>query len=727
MKQVVQTMRDGHLRVEEVPAPELAERFVLVETISSVISAGTEKTKVDMGKKSLLEKARARPDLVKQVLQKVRSDGFAATLRTVNARLDSAAPLGYSSAGRVLAIGREVVGVRPGDLVACAGAGYANHAEVVAVPRNLVARVPDGVAAEEAAFATLGSIALQGVRLADPKLGETVLVIGLGLLGQIAVQLLGASGCKVIGSDLATDLCNRAAAGGVLAMPPGAGLVDACRRVTKGHGVDAVLICAGTSSNEPIELAGSVVRERGRVVVVGAVGMTIPREPYFKTEASIVISRSYGPGRYDPAYEESGHDYPYGYVRFTEQRNLETFLDLVAARRIDVSSLITHRFRLEDAVDAYALIEGEKREPYLGIVLEYAHDSNAVPVGPAKEKSVARVEGDGLELSLYGAGNYATATLLPSLVEAAKSEPGLVLDRIATPSGRSAWQVGEKFGFREAVSTLDELLAGSCHGVMIATRHGNHAAATLSALAAGKHVYVEKPLALTLTQCWEIAAALERRPDLQLLVGFNRRFSPLVEKAREHLRGAQPMVISVRVNAGRIPSDSWIHDPEQGGGRLIGEGCHFIDLISAIADSPIVRVTARAARVDERSALDNDNVVVTVELGDGSIGAVIYESVGPKAVAKEYIEVFGGGRAAIIDDFKELRLYEGDRTVSTIRLPRQDKGQTSMLRAWLSALRSGRRVVSSESLLGSSIAAIRAVESIAVDGPLTIDLRAPHN
>jgi polar amino acid transport system substrate-binding protein len=722
LKQVIQTMRDGHVRLEDVPAPQLAERFVLVETLASVISAGTEKTKIDMGKRSLLEKARSRPDLVKRVLQKIRSDGFAATLQTVSARLDSAAPLGYSSAGRVLAVGREVRGVRPGDLVACAGAGYANHAEVVSVPRNLVAKVPDCVAAEEAAFATLGAIALQGVRLVEPRLGETVLVIGLGLLGQLALQLLAVNGCKVIGTDIDEALCARAAGRGVVTARPGRTLVEVCDSATRGHGVDAVLICAGTTSNEPIELAGDVVRERGRVVIVGAVGMSVPREPFFRKEASIVVSRSYGPGRYDPGYEELGNDYPYGYVRFTEQRNMETFLELLASGRMDVRSLITHRFSFEEAVDAYALIEGEKREPYLGIVLEYA-SANGAPGPSTMPVPGPSAATDQIRLSLYGAGNYATATLLPSLVKASKEVGGVVFDRIATSTGRSAWQVGERFGFRKCVGTLDEILEGDCDAVMIATRHGNHAAAVVSSLTAGKHVYVEKPLALTLDECHSIGSALERNPDRQLLIGFNRRFSPLVDRLREHFAGiTQPLVVCVRVNAGRIPRDSWIHDPEQGGGRLIGEGCHFIDLIAALGDSPVVAVSTRAAGAYDRSALDNDNVVVTVGLRNGTLGVVTYVSVGPRGVAKEYVEVFGGGRGAVLDDFRQLRLYADERRTATVRLPRQDKGQTNMLKAWLSGLKTGASPVSREVQLLSSIAVIRAVESLTIGAPCTVSL-----
>ena len=370
MKQVTHTLKTGHIEVADVPVPTLTDKFVLVRTTASVISAGTEKTKIDMGHKSLLQKARSRPDLVQQVIRKLRTEGLAKTINTVNTRLGAPNPLGYSSAGVAVAVGGLVEGLKPGDRVACGGAGYANHAQFAVVPKNLVVKVPATVSDEEAAFATLGAIALQGVRLADPKLGETVLVLGLGLLGQITVQLLRANGCRVLGTDLDASLVALAEKFGATGLSV-ADAEIACRELTAGHGVDAVLVCAGTSSNQPIELCGRVTREKGRVVVVGAVRMDIPREDFFKKEISVVISRSYGPGRYDPDYEENGNDYPLGYVRFTEQRNMQTIIDLIAQQRLDVRSLITHRFALEDAVQAYGLIEGERREPYLGIILSY--------------------------------------------------------------------------------------------------------------------------------------------------------------------------------------------------------------------------------------------------------------------------------------------------------------------------------------------------------------------
>ncbi|HEV8694818.1 MAG TPA: Gfo/Idh/MocA family oxidoreductase, partial [Lysobacter sp.] len=556
MKQVTHTLKHGRIEVADVPIPTLSDKFVLVRTTASVISSGTEKTKIDMGSKSLWQKARARPDLVRQVIRKLRTEGLSKTLATVNTRLAAANPLGYSSAGIALAVGGLVEGIQPGDRVACGGVGYANHAEFVAVPRNLVVKVPAQVSDEEAAFATLGAIALQGVRLADPKLGETVLVLGLGLLGQIAVQLLRANGCRVLGTDLDPSLISLAERFGATGMST----TDAertCRDLTGGAGVDAVLVCAGTSSNQPIELCGQVTREKGRVVVVGAVRMDIPREDYFKKEISVVISRSYGPGRYDPDYEENGNDYPLGYVRFTEQRNMQTSIELIAAGRLDVKSLITHRFALDDAVRAYALIEGEKREPYLGIVMTYGGAADESTRASAKRIVVAprAVDKARIGISLVGAGNYATASLLPPL----RGSSDVELRGLITSSGRTAAGVARQFGFSFCAAELAEVLGTDTDAVMIATRHDTHASYVARALRVGKHVYVEKPLGLRMDELADVAEAHAAAGDRQLMVGFNRRYAPLTLELQRHFAGVRsPKVVNIRVNAGFIAPEHWI-------------------------------------------------------------------------------------------------------------------------------------------------------------------------
>lgn len=723
MKQVTHTLKTGQIDVADVPVPALTDKFVLVRTTVSVISAGTEKTKIDMGRKSLLQKARSRPDLVRQVIRKVQTEGFAKTFSTVTTRLGAPNPLGYSSAGVAVAVGGLVEALKPGDRVACGGAGYANHAEFAAVPKNLVVRVPAEVSDEEAAFATLGAIALQGVRLADPKLGETVLVLGLGLLGQIAVQLLRANGCRVLGTDLDPSLVALAERFGAVGMPASDPEV-ACRELTGGVGVDAVLVCAGTSSNEPIEMCGRITREKGRVVVVGAVRMDIPREDFFRKEISVVISRSYGPGRYDPDYEENGNDYPVGYVRFTEQRNMQTIIDLIAQRRLDVRSLITHRFALEDAVKAYGLIEGEKREPYLGIVMTYGGGDAVEP--PRLNVHAGPVQRGRVGVSMVGAGNYATASLLPLLRES----PEVELRGLVTSSGRTAAGVAKQFDFRFCASAFAEVLADDTDALVIATRHNTHAPYVCDALRAGKHVYVEKPLALSMEELANVAAAHAAAGDRQVMVGFNRRWAPFTQELQRHFETVRaPKVVNIRVNAGFIPPDHWIQDPHAGGGRLIGEACHFIDLASALVGSDPIGVHAFGVAKPGVAALLNDNVCVSLRFEDGSVANVTYTADGSKAMQKEHVEMFGGGRSAVIDDFREATLYVGDTTSRRVRGSGQDKGQKAMLLAWVGGLRSGVPALPIHTALAVSAATIGAVESMSVGAAIVIgpDLwRQPH-
>lgn len=717
MKQVTQTLRTGVVEVNDVPVPTLTDKFVLVRNTASVISAGTEKTKIDMGKKNLLQKAKARPDLVKQVIKKVKTEGLQKTLQTVNSRLDSPSPLGYSCAGEVVAAGGLVEGIRPGDRVACGGADYANHAEFVAIPKNLVVKIPGNVSDEEAAFTTVGSIALQGVRLADPKLGETFLVLGLGLLGQIAVQLLTANGCKVIATDLDADLVKRAEGFGAIGAYPGSDLDGLCKELTASHGVDGVLVCAGSSSNQPIELCGQVTREKGRVVVVGAVRMDIPREDYFKKEISVVISRSYGPGRYDPFYEENGNDYPLGYVRFTEQRNMQAFLELISQGKMDVKSLITHRFEVDQAAEAYQLIEGNKTEPYLGILMQYQADLSEVEGGGRISVSKKPVSTDKVGVSFFGAGNYATASLLPPL----KADADIEFRGLVTASGRTAQGVASQFGFSFCAANYDELLDKDSDAIMVVTRHDTHAESVSKALGADKHVYVEKPLALTIDELANVHAAYQGSKGT-VMVGFNRRFAPSTLEVVEHFKHVKsPLVVNIRVNSGQIPSDHWIQDPEVGGGRMIGEGCHFVDLASALTGSNPVTVSAIASAKADKSALLNDNLSVSLQFENGSIANIIYCADGSKAMAKEYVEVFGGGKSAVIKDFKEAELFSGDTKVVNKKLSAQDKGQKNMLKDWLTAMKAGQQAVSYECLMATSMATIMAVESIATGSPMKVD------
>lgn len=717
MKQVTQTLSTGQIEISEVPIPTLNDSFVLVQNVASVISAGTEKTKIDMGKMNLLQKAKARPDLVKQVLKKLKTEGFKKTYQTVNTRLTAPSPLGYSCAGKVIAAGGLVEGLQPGDRVACGGADYANHAEYVAVPKNLVVRVPDNVSDEEAAFTTVGAIAMQGVRLAEPLLGESFLVIGLGLLGQIAVQLLRANGCNVIATDLDASLVERARGYGALGIDKGVEVEAFCLARTGNHGVDGVLVCAGSSSNAIIELCGRVVRQKGRVVVVGAVPMDIPRQDYFMKEISVVISRSYGPGRYDPRYEEQGHDYPMAYVRFTEKRNMESFLDLLSQRKVDVSNLITHRFDIDEAACAYQLIEGKRTEPYIGIVVNYSpHTTDKKKATPIIVHPKTGRDG-AVALSFLGAGNYATSTLLPPIMANGKA----TLNGLLTSSGRSAQGVAQRFGFAFCTDNLSDLLTENTDALVITSRHDSHASAAIAALEAGKHVYVEKPLGLSIGEIQAVKQALDQHPDCQLMVGFNRRFSSATAMLREHFAGVTgPMVVNIRINAGSIPSDHWIQDPEIGGGRIIGEACHFVDLAAALVGDRIKTVFASGTGKAEKSALLNDNCSIMLGFDNGSIATIVYTADGPATLPKEHVEMFGGGRAGQIDDFRSVRLCDA-KSSENKRLPSQDKGQSHMIAAWLAGLSEGSRCVAPEILINSSVATVLAVESMMLGMAMTVE------
>ncbi len=719
MKQVTQTLRTGTVEVNEVPIPTLNDKFVLVKNTASVISAGTEKTKIDMGKKNLLQKAQARPDLVKQVIGKLKTEGFKKTFQTVMSRLDSPSPLGYSCAGTVVAAGGLVEGIQPGDRVACGGADYANHAEYVSIPKNLVVKIPDNVSDEEAAFTTVGSIAMQGVRLAEPKLGETFLVLGLGLLGQIAVQLLRANGCKVIATDLDASLVEQVQKFGAVGVGPGADIQSVCKELTAGHGVDGVLVCAGTASNQPIELCGAVTREKGRVVVVGAVRMDIPREDFFKKEINVVISRSYGPGRYDPVYEESGNDYPLAYVRFTEQRNMQTFLELVSQGKLDVKTLITHRFDVDQAAEAYELIEGDKTEPYLGIVMQYSHNNAANQQAARIVTNTKPINKAKIGLSFFGAGNYATASLLPPIVDKQEIE----LRGLVTASGRTAQGVAKQFGFSFCAGEFNEILTEDTDAIMVTTRHDTHATAVAAAINANKHVYVEKPVALNVDELIAIHKAKLEHDNAQLMVGFNRRFAPSTVAVLQHFESVKsPLVVNIRINSGDIPSDHWIQDPAVGGGRVIGEGCHFVDLASALVSSNPKTVTCIGTSKANKSALLNDNVSIMMTFENGSIANIIYTADGSKAMQKEYIEVFGGGRSATINDFKEATLYSGDSKKEVKKLMGQDKGQKLMLKAWVDGMKSGTPCVDYNCLMANSLATILAVESLATGVSMNVDL-----
>jgi polar amino acid transport system substrate-binding protein len=705
MKQILQSVRSGEVSVVDVPVPSVQRGRLLVRTAASLISAGTEKHAVDEAKKGLIGRARERPDLVKKVVEKAKTDGLIRTFTSVQEKLGSANALGYSAAGIVAAVGEGVTGLKVGDRVACAGTGYASHAEMISVPQNLCVRLPDDVSFEAGSFATLGAIALQGVRLAAPTLGEAVVVIGLGLLGQLTVQLLRANGCRVFGVDLdESKLALAKELGAEMCSKPDSAQ-ETIKDWSRGRGADAVLITAATTSNDPIELAGEVSRLKGRVVAVGLVGMDVPRDVYFRKELSLQVSMSYGPGRYDAEYEERGHDYPYAYVRWTEQRNLEAFLDLVANESVDVKSLISHRFAIDSAEDAYKLISGETSEPYLGIVLQYDM-AREIPAMLEKGQPLA-VKASEVRIGMIGAGDYArrNAAAAPRLRAAFSS--------IATASGLTAKTVADQYGFVSCRSSADDVIADeSANLVVIATRHDTHASLARAALERGRHVFVEKPLALNDEELDNVITAAANSSG-RLTVGFNRRFSPAARRAKEFFADrTYPLSILYRVNAGRVPLSSWIQDPDEGGGRIVGEVCHFIDLMHFLTDSLATRVFAESVTSRNNDVTDDDSVFVSLRFADGSTGTIAYLAEGDRSLNKERVEIFGGGKVFVIDDFRQTISHIGGKETST-RSKTQDKGQAEQVRqVCATVIAGGKAPIALDDLAATTRATFRILDSL---------------
>lgn len=715
MKQLIQSYKTGELGLFDVPPPALDENGILVATTASLVSAGTEKMIVDIAKKSLLGKAKARPDLVKQVIQKMKQEGIRNTLEKVFTKLDTPIPLGYSCAGVAIDVGRNVSGISIGDRVACGGAGYASHSEINYVPKNLLVKIPDGVDDADASFVTVGSIALQGVRQAEPALGERIAVIGLGLLGQITVQLLKANGCKVLGTDLDPDKLALAKKLGADEAVPLAGLLEAAANFSDGRGVDTVIITASTSSNQPIIDAGEIVRLRGKVVVVGMVGMDIPRNAYYKKELDIRLSMAYGAGRYDPQYEEKGVDYPFSYVRWTEQRNFEAFLGLVAEGRVTPKALVTHHFDFDNALQAYELLEGKVREKYLGIVLRYPGRQGQGARGKGQENSIqlksVALSSDGIRYGLVGAGNFAKAVILPILKKVGGYEPVAV----CTATGISAHATGTKYGFSSITTDPDEVfLNDKINSVLVTTRHDTHVDYVLKALQAGKHVFVEKPLCITSEELQKIEEAHQQlaasgQPPL-LMVGFNRRFSPLVGKMKEVLKDS-PMALTYRVNGGTIPRDVWIQDPAIGGGRIVGEVCHFVDTCSFLTGSQPVSVFASCVRKPDQSVPDEDNTSIIITYANGSTATINYFAYGNRQMSKEYLEAFSGNTAMQMNDFRELVIFTGNKK-ERLKSANQDKGFSGEFTAFRDAVKTGVPAISFDSIVATTRVGFAVLESL---------------
>jgi predicted dehydrogenase len=693
MKQIIQSYKTGQMAVEEVPRPQVQPGMILVETRASIISAGTEKMIVELARKSLLGKARSRPDLVHKVMRSIQKEGIGQALKKVRSKIDTPIPLGYSCSGVVCETGSGVDAIQPGDVVACGGAGYANHSEFNIVPQNLCVKIPNRLDAagggallfEEAAFATVGAIALQGVRQAALTLGERVCVIGLGLIGQLTVQICKASGCWVIGADIDPQKIEMAVKFGAELAVQSNDLERQIWQFTNGAGADAVIITAAAKDSRLIALAGEISRLKGRVVAVGLVGLDVPRDVYYRKELDLRLSMSYGPGRYDPEYEERGHDYPLPYVRWTEQRNMQAFLELVAAGSLDVRPLISHRYPFEQAIEAYDLIT-TGREPSLGVVLGYDNkrEESKTPV----TKNMVAVPSSCVALGVVGAGNFAKALLLPCF----KAHKLVAFQGICTAKGISAKTAHDRFGFQYCAEDADDLIGDrAVNSLLIATRHNLHGPLVDKALAAGKHIFVEKPLCLNADELNLIirryAESVKDGNTPVLMVGFNRRFSPLFQHIRKVLAGrSTPIMASYRVNAGFIPRDSWVQDPVEGGGRIIGEVCHFVDALRFLIGSPVRSVQAASIQTDNSKLTSRDSISITLSYQDGSVAAIVYHALGNPGFPKEKVEIAAEGKVIDLDDFCKLEIFGPKRERIKAK---QDKGFAAEIDAFVNAVVNG--------------------------------------
>ncbi|MDH4317521.1 MAG: bi-domain-containing oxidoreductase [Desulfobulbaceae bacterium] len=707
MKQILQNMDTGETRLVDVPVPQYGNIDVLIQTTSSLISIGTERMLVEFGKANLLSKARQQPEKVKMVLDKIRTDGLSITIDAVRSKLDQPLPLGYCNVGFVRGVGATVRGVEIGDRVVSNG----SHAEVVSVSQNLCAKIPDNVSSETASFTVLGSIGLEGIRLAAPSLGESFVVIGLGLIGLLTVQLLRAHGCRVLGIDFDETKLQLARQFGAetVSLTKGENAVEAGMAFTKGRGVDGVLITASTKSSAPVRQAAQMCRKRGRIILVGVTGLELNRSDFYEKELTFQVSCSYGPGRYDRNYEDKGQDYPFGFVRWTEQRNFEAVLDMMAEGRLDVQSLISHRFSFDDAVFAYQVLSDDRQA--LGIILQYqdvAKDELTANQVVLNKKKADFSSGKSV-CGFIGAGNYASRILIPAFAKG-----GAQLHTIVSSGGVSATHHGEKNGFHKAATDVAAIFDNQeINTVVIVTRHNSHARYVVEALKSGKHIFVEKPLCLTLKELDEIEHLYSSLPTPRIMIGFNRRFAPHIVKMKELLQPVkQPKAFVMTMNAGAIPADTWIQDNEIGGGRIIGEACHYIDLMRYLAGSEIISVQAR--RMGDHPVLDitEDKAAITLGFADGSFGTIFYLANGGKAFPKERIEVFASGGVLQLDNFRRLKGYDWNN-FKKMNLMRQDKGQAACAASFLECINKGVEMpISFDELVEVSRVSIEAAEQL---------------
>jgi len=719
MKQLLQNFKTGKLLLEETPIPALREGGVLVNNHYSLVSAGTEKAVIEFAQRSLAGKAKKRPDLVKEVLNKIKTDGILSTYKTIMHRLDTPLPLGNSCAGEVIGVGKIADGFNKGDLVACGGGSYASHAEVVSVPKNLCVKIPENVSTKEASFVTLGAIAVQGLRVANLTPGEKVAVIGLGLIGQLTVQILYAYGFPVLGLDISDKQVKKALA---LGLENGAVIgkddIDKCINFfTNGIGVDAVIITAASKSSEPIEIAGKICRDKGKISVVGDVNMNIPRNVYYEKELDLSVSRSYGPGRYDPSYEEKGIDYPIGYARWTEKRNMEEFLRLISIGRVDVKPMISHIFKIEEALKAYRLIlENPDKEEFTGVLLEYnptKEHKKAIFLDTAKKEKIQK---NILNVGLIGAGNFATNIILPNL----KKIKYINITATADAQGERAKNTAKKYRCKFITSNyMDILNDEKTDLVIIATRHNLHSKIACEALKKDKNVHLEKPMALNINQLKNVINA-ERNSKGMLMIGFNRRFAQHIIEAKKYLTKINtPMMMYYRINAGYIPKESWVHDSEEGGGRIIGEVCHFIDTLQFLANSPPEKVYASKISA-QKPVIENDNIEIIIDFANGSRGSILYTSLGSKGAPKEYLEIFADENVLIIDNFKSGRFFIKKKSKKLRRFI-QDKGHYKEFETFARAILNGdSSPISMKEQILATLTTFKVLESLEKKEPIEI-------
>jgi predicted dehydrogenase/threonine dehydrogenase-like Zn-dependent dehydrogenase len=710
MKQIIQNYKTGELTIENVPKPHLSEGGILVKNHYSLVSAGTEKAMIDFAKKSLVGKAKSRPDLLKQVIDKIKTDGLITTYKSAMRRLGVPVPLGYSSAGEVIEVGKNVREFKKGDFVACAGAGYASHAEVIFVPKNLVVKVPQNVSLKEASFITLGAIATQGIRRCELSPGEKVAVIGLGLLGQLTTQILKAFGFPVMGIDIDSRRVKEAIKLGIDegVILGKCNVIESAMHFSDGNGLDAVIITASTESNQPVEMAGKICRERGRVSAVGLTGMEIPRSIYYEKELDFRLSRSYGPGRYDKNYEEKGFDYPISYVRWTEERNMMEFIRLLSEKKLNLKPMITHTFKIDDALKAYEIItENPKNEYYTGIVISYDVEKKQESKIILKEERKSKIKEGIIRVGVIGGGNFTRGVILPTL----KDLKDVSIDAVATSTGKTANDIGKKYGCRYTTTDYKDILKDKAIDmVVITTRHNLHAKMTVDSLNASKNVFVEKPLCLNQSELERIIKTYNK-VNVKLMVGFNRRFSPsAVEIKKKFINCKTPLMVLYRVNAGQIPEDNWIQDIKIGGGRIIGEICHFVDLLQFITGSRPTNVYASSIK-GGGNVINEDNINIVIDFETGSSGNIIYTSLGSKSFAKEYVEIFGGRSVATINNFK----------IGKFGMT-QDKGYKNEFIEFIKAIKKGESSpISIESIYYTTLTTFKIIESLKKDEPVQIN------